>query len=136
MLYVQDLLLLLSLGAIAYYLRCLHGAYDARRSAIGSRFSPPATVLIPVCDLHEEAYANFSSFCHQDYPHYQIGLGALDPHDPVIPAIEQLIHDFSTHHSQLVVNPHLVHKIQVEISGRGHPCAAATVGAGAGDAGG
>lgn len=77
-------------------------------SATVSRSSPPASVLIPVYGMDEEAYENFSSFCHQDYPHYQIILGVLDPHDPVIPAIEQLIHGFSTHHSQLVVNPHLV----------------------------
>jgi len=106
MLYVQHLPLLLSLGAIAYYLFCLYGAYNFPHTSAISTFSPPVTVLKPLCGVDEEAYENFSSFCRQDYPNYQIIFGVLDLHDPVIPVIEQLIDDFSTHRIQLVVNPH------------------------------
>jgi ceramide glucosyltransferase len=106
MLYFQGLLLLLSLGAIAYSLLCLYGAYEFPRPSTVSGFTPPVTVLKPVHGVDEEAYENFSSFCRQDYPHYQIIFGVLDPNDPVRPIIDQLTHDFSTHHIQLVVNPH------------------------------
>jgi ceramide glucosyltransferase len=105
MLYCQGLLLLLSLGGIAYALLCLYGASDFPRPAIVSVFTPPVTVLKPVHGVDAEAYENFSSFCRQDYPTYQIVFGVLDPNDPVIPVIEQLTHDFSTHRIQLVVNP-------------------------------
>jgi ceramide glucosyltransferase len=104
MLYVQNLLLLLSLGTIAYSLGCLYGAYDFPRLSPGRGLTPPVTVLIPVHGLDEGAYENFSSFCRQDYPHYQIIFGVLDPYDPVIPVIGRLIDDFPTARIQLVVN--------------------------------
>ena len=106
MLYCQSLLLLLSLGGIAYALLCLYGAYGFPRSVTVSGFTPPVTVLKPVHGVDEEAYENFSSFCRQDYPTYQIVFGVLDPNDPVIPVIKRLIHNFSSHRIQLVVNPH------------------------------
>lgn len=103
--YVQDFLLLLSLGAIAYSLCCLYAVYDFPRPSTVSGFTPPITVLKPVHGVDEEAYENFSSFCRQDYPHYQLVFGVLNPHDPVIPVIEQLIEAFAAHCIQLVVNP-------------------------------
>jgi ceramide glucosyltransferase len=102
---VQDLLLLLSLGGIAYALLCLYGAYDFPRPPPISGFTPPVTVLKPVRGVDAEVYENFSSFCRQDYPTYQLVFGVLDPDDPVIPVIAQLINGFATHHIHLVVNP-------------------------------
>ncbi len=105
MYYVQDFLLLLSLGAMAYALLCLYAAYDLPRPSSGSGFTPPITVLKPVRGVDEEAYENFGSFCRQDYPHYQIVFGVLDPNDSVMPVIEQLIDAFAAPRIQLVVNP-------------------------------
>jgi ceramide glucosyltransferase len=103
--YIQDFLLLLSLGAIAYSVCCLYAVCDFPRPSAVSGFTPPVTVLKPVHGVDAEAYENFSSFCRQDYPHYQIVFGVLNPHDPVIPVIEQLIDAFAAHCIQLVVNP-------------------------------
>ena len=57
-------------------------------------YAPPVTVLKAVCGLDQETYANFASFCHQDYDTYQLLFAVRDPQDPVIPVIQQIMADF------------------------------------------
>ncbi len=81
---------------LVYYLVVIYsGRRFFRRAPAPSRdFTPPLSLLKPVCGLDRAAYDNFASFCAQDYPEYEILFGAGDPHDPAIPVIERLIRDF------------------------------------------
>jgi ceramide glucosyltransferase len=70
-------------------------AFAARRSH-HALARPPVTILKPVCGdepLLEEAIA---SFCAQDYPAFQLVIGAQDPHDPALDTARRLQSRFPT----------------------------------------
>jgi len=67
---------------------------------------PAITILKPVKGMDAGSYANFASFCQQDYPGTVQMLFALaSPDDPVVPVIRQLMDDFPERDISLVVNP-------------------------------
>lgn len=67
---------------------------------------PGVTILKPVKGMDAGSYANFASFCRQDYPGAVQMLFALaSPDDQVIPVIRQLMDDFPDRDISLVVNP-------------------------------
>jgi ceramide glucosyltransferase len=91
--------LALALFPLIYYLLslwCVIGHFGRLRRARGGarQFLPPASIIKPVRGVDHEAYENFASFCHLDYPEYEIVFAVADPDDPVIPIIEKLRADF------------------------------------------
>jgi len=100
-------LLLLTVASWIYWLIALWLTYiffHAPAEPAGL-FAPPASVLKPVRGLDAEAYANFASFCRQEYPDYEILFGVADAHDPVISLIHRLQRDFPARSIRLVVAP-------------------------------
>lgn len=84
------------LGAIAFYLAC---AWQTR--AFLSSPEPPQTplsegisILVPICGIDEGAWENWTSLCKQDYPHYEVLFGVVDPQDPAVPLLEKLADTF------------------------------------------
>jgi ceramide glucosyltransferase len=89
--------LLISLGiSLAFYFTCAFCVYrfftTSRPLTVSEQ--PPVSILVPVCNLEEGAWDNWLSFCHQDYPHYEVLFGAVDPKDPAIPVLKELAEKF------------------------------------------
>ncbi len=59
----------------------------ARRPRAQPVRRPPITILKPVCGVEPGLAENLRSFCTQDYPEFEVVLGALDPADPALPII-------------------------------------------------
>jgi ceramide glucosyltransferase len=81
-----------------YYLLAIYSAIRYRRvsqqeNPPNTDFFPPISCLKPIRGLDEDAYANYASFCRQDYPEYEI-VFCVDTDDPALPVLEKLIADF------------------------------------------
>lgn len=66
--------------------------------------SPPVTILKPVKGMDADSFANFASFCRQEYPCYQIVFAAASDDDPVLPVIRRLMAEFPAVDIDLVVD--------------------------------
>ena len=95
------------LPALAYSvisLVCARRFFSAAKPETSS--FPAITILKPVKGMDAGSYANFASFCQQDYPgSVQILFALASPDDPAIPVIRQLMDDYPDRDISLVVNP-------------------------------
>jgi len=94
-------LLVVSGAPFVYYALALFSSWRYFLSAENavtahSTYTPPVSILKPVRGLDPDAYENFASFCHQDYPNYEILFCVGDETDPVVPVLEKLESDFPT----------------------------------------
>ncbi len=102
------LILLLSLGPLAYYCAALYAArsylrWRNRAPANDSNFAPAVSILKPVRGVDRQAYENFASMCGLDYPEYEILFAVGEEDDPAIPLIQKLQQDFSATPIRLIV---------------------------------
>jgi ceramide glucosyltransferase len=51
----------------------------------------PVSILVPVCGVDARAWENWTSFCTQEYPDYEVLFGVTDPQDPCIPLLQKLV---------------------------------------------
>jgi len=80
-----------------YYLIALYSSwrfFNRPRPIAHSVLTPPVSILKPIRGIDPDAYENFSSFCRQDYPEYEILFCVSDRDDPILPVIERLQREF------------------------------------------
>jgi len=81
-----------------YYLLVLFSTLRFFRTArkenlSNTDFTPQVSCLKPVRGADIDAYENYASLCHQDYPNYEI-LFCVDENDAAVPVLQKLAADF------------------------------------------
>jgi ceramide glucosyltransferase len=102
---IRYALLALAVAPLGYYVVAIiaAGKFFRKRPSPTSDFTPSISILKPIRGLDREAYENFSSFCRQDYPEFEILFCATDAEDPAVSVIEQIIRDFPARSIRLLI---------------------------------
>jgi ceramide glucosyltransferase len=103
---LKILTILGTLSGLGYYSFCLWAArwfLLKRRAVRTGSFSPPVSILKPLCGADPNAYESLRSHCVQLYPQFEIIFGVSDPEDVVIPLVRRLMREFPEREIQLVV---------------------------------
>ncbi|MEH2247945.1 bacteriohopanetetrol glucosamine biosynthesis glycosyltransferase HpnI [Nostoc sp.] len=107
---IDVLLVILCISSVLFYGYGIYAAitFWIHPHPIDPQFHPPVTILKPICGLDSYAYENFSSFCQQDYPEYQMIFGVCAYEDPAIEVVEKIIQQFPDVDIHLVVNAQII----------------------------
>jgi ceramide glucosyltransferase len=90
-------ILLLAIAPLAYYLVAILAAlrfFRRERSKALPDFTPPVSVLKPVHGVDFASLENFSSFCRQDYPEYEILFCVNEMSDPAVAVVQTVMSEF------------------------------------------
>jgi ceramide glucosyltransferase len=96
-LFLEIIFLVLIAGAIAFYLSSAFFTHQffSSPSSLPSPTSPtsppPASILLSVRGLDAGAWENWSSFCTQSYPTYEVLFGVTDSDDACVPVLKQVV---------------------------------------------
>ncbi len=102
----RALVLVLAALPLVYYMAATLAAwrfFTRERARKPANYTPPVSVLKPVRGVDFGSYENFSSFCRQEYPEYEILFGVGDDADPAVPVIQRLIAEFPERRIRLFV---------------------------------
>lgn len=107
------ILLVLVVAGWAYWLAawgCTRAFFSRSENRAGaasspgqSGFQPRVSVLKPVKGVDAEAYENFTSFCKQDFPSFEILFAVADADDPAADMVRRLAAEFSQVPIRLIV---------------------------------
>jgi ceramide glucosyltransferase len=93
----RDAVLLIAVAPLAYYVTATIAAirfFSRERRRTLPQYAPSVSLLKPVKGVDFATYENFSSFCRQDYPDYEILFAVNDDSDPAVPLIQRLGREF------------------------------------------
>ena len=99
-------MLLLAAAPLLYYIAATLAAllfFRRERKRKLRSYSPPVSLLKPVRGVDFASYENYSSFCRQDYPDYEIVFAVNDASDEAVPLIQRLIAEFPSRQIRLLV---------------------------------
>ena len=99
-------MLLLAAAPLLYYIAASLAAlvfFRRERKRKLRSYSPPVSLLKPVRGVDFASYENYSSFCRQDYPDYEIVFAVNDASDEAAPLIQRLIAEFPSRQIRLLV---------------------------------
>jgi ceramide glucosyltransferase len=105
---LQPVAVIATLCGIGYWcfsLWCAAQALSSKQTRSPRNFTPPVSILKPLCGVEPQAYENLRSHCIQDYPSYEIIFGVRDPNDPIVPIVRRLMTEFRGVSMRLVVCP-------------------------------
>ena len=97
---LEVLLVFLIGSSILFYLTCAVFTHQfftppIKRLSTADHSQPPVSILVPVCGLDAGAWDNWSSFCLQTYPSYEVLFGVTDPHDPAMPMLQRVVETYA-----------------------------------------
>ncbi len=106
---LRTFLLLLVVAALVYYFIAfvagIFWMWDRRRQRdLGTNFTPPISILIPVRGADEESYETFASFCRQDYPDFQLLFGCREADDSALPILRKLKQEFPDVNFEIIIS--------------------------------
>jgi ceramide glucosyltransferase len=90
-------ILLLAIAPLAYYVAAIFAAlrfFRRERAKTLPDFTPAVSILKPVRGVDFASYENFSSFCRQNYPEYEILFCVNEMSDPAVAVIEKVMAEF------------------------------------------
>ncbi len=93
----RDALLLLAAAPLVYYALATLAAlrfFKRERARALPNYTPPVSVLKPVRGMDFGSYENFTSFCRQEYPDYEVLFAVNDDGDPAVQVIRRIIAEF------------------------------------------
>lgn len=93
----REALLLVAAVPFFYYSLAIFAAlrfFGHNQTSTRTNHTPPASLLKPVRGVDFGSYENFTSFCKQDYPDYEILFAVNDENDPALPLIRQVMAEF------------------------------------------
>jgi ceramide glucosyltransferase len=102
----RDAVLLLAAAPLAYYIAATIAAwrfFRRERKRKLRNYTPPVSLLKPVKGVDFATYENYSSYCRQDYPDYEILFAVNDAADQAVPLIHRLIAEFPARRIRLLV---------------------------------
>jgi len=102
----RDAVLLLAAAPLVYYIAATFAAwrfFRRERSRKLRSYAPPVSLMKPVRGIDFASYENYSSFCHQDYPDYEILFAVNDSADQAVPLIHRIIAEFPDRQIRLLV---------------------------------
>lgn len=102
----RDAILLLAAAPLVFYVAAALAAFRffrRERARPLHDYAPPVSLLKPVRGVDFASYENFSSFCRQDYPGYEILFAVNDDSDPAIPFIRRLMNEFPERRIRLFI---------------------------------
>jgi len=114
LLWLIPLVLLVS-GSIVYCALAIAGAVSWRRSGAAQlREFPPVSVLRPMAGDRDNTEAGLRSVFEQDYPEFEIIMGAASPDDAAVPIARRLMAEYPDRPARLIFtgdSPHPNRKV-------------------------
>jgi ceramide glucosyltransferase len=94
---LQVVLLFVISASVVFYVWCgiclVWFKMTTKRKTNG--VNQPVSLLVPVYGVDEGARENWASFCQQDYENYEVLFGVMNPQDPAVPILEEVVANFS-----------------------------------------
>ena len=93
----REFLLLVAAAPLVYYILATAAAlrfFGRKQAPTQEGYTPPVSLLKPVRGVDFGSNENFSSFCKQDYPEYEILFAVNDDSDPAVPLIRKIMAEF------------------------------------------
>src|SRR5215813_6113533 len=97
-----------SIASCAFYSLCIYGIRRFRRELEDrgiTAFTPPVSILKPLCGADPHAYESLRSHCIQSYPEFEIIFGVRDSNDAALGIVQRLIKEFPEREIRVAICP-------------------------------